>query len=619
MDPLNNTPTPDPTPKTPDAARMPEGQTIDLSGAPAPTTQPSTPQAPATPHASPSTLPGVEVSSAQASPVSPSAPAQLPDIGSTAMDDRKRAFYKSRLFFGGLLGLIAAIIVGTTYVVFAYVPNTPQNIWRRGMASIGVGLEEVISNGFEGSTNTNTNFTGNFTISSPESVNIDFNGSYDVAGNGALDFDADFAGESYGLDAVYRLSGEDNLPQIFFRPSGIESVIVSYLGIFTTDDVLAGQQIDDVWWILDYQELVDRGLLSIDEINDLQDSDGQLSQQDYEDFMTAILSAANEHIFTSDESQMIFNRQEDLGEEDYEGVLSQKYSLTLNKDNLAAFLKLARDNVEQTGIRDKLGIDKPFTEEGLTDQQIDDAVNDIDEDNFDMQAWVAKDSKVLRNVRFVNPDEEDNYIDVSMLLSDGVDSEELPVRVLVSNSDQSYDGTMSLTMTMNRNNSDVSFEASGDLRSTSDFGQDVKFDMTMLLSGTAEAPALEIPSDARSFLDLIDTVLSPQPASTPTDGGSDTLTLGATDGADSGLLGQINFYINALGSLDELSDQQSSSTLDIDIDGLELDVSASIDQDLLNELQQQLDAGTLDIDSEQSIQEALDAIRRELDETSLEI
>ena len=73
---------------------------------------------------------------------------------------------KKKMFVGLGAGFASLILAGG-YFVFMFLPNTPENIYRRGMASIGVGLEELAVQSIDTNSQA-TEFSGTFNSISPD-------------------------------------------------------------------------------------------------------------------------------------------------------------------------------------------------------------------------------------------------------------------------------------------------------------------------------------------------------------------------------------------------------------------------------------------------------------------
>ena len=88
---------------------------------------------------------------------------------------------------------------------------------------------------------------------------------------------------------------------------------------------------------MDFQKLIDEGYLGEDvDLDDLNLNE-VVSQKDYEEVLVAWTTSLREYIFTDDATKMVFEMDEFLGEEEFKGSATHKYSVSINEDNNKAF------------------------------------------------------------------------------------------------------------------------------------------------------------------------------------------------------------------------------------------------------------------------------------------
>lgn len=293
--------------------------------------------------------------------------------------------------------------------------------------------------------------------------------------------------------------------------TGITSIIESLVGPGYSSQVLSSLKsylpAEGQWWKLDLNELVDQGLIPSDLLDT--SSSSQITQEDMAKVAQAVLDATNTYVFTKNSSDMVLQYSDVLGKEDFEGVRSQKYKVQVNTDNLKRYITAIRDNIEASGIRDKLGIKKPLSE-SYTDDDISKNVEQISKSlkNYNIEAWVALNTKVLRNIRIsdAKPDKEsDYYVDISILLKDN--STDIPVRVRVTGDDKTAKGFYELSTTLSTDTNNIKFAINADVSFVDNSASDVKFNSEVSFSGTAEAPKSTIPEGSGSLIDLINNLL----------------------------------------------------------------------------------------------------------------
>ena len=335
------------------------------------------------------------------------------------------------LSFSGILVVILAIVA---YVLFfVYLPNTPENRYRRGLGSVGAGMQYLIDNGFLDDI-VSTGYKGEIVYNYESNdlnlgVNIDIDGSYDTESalfNMSVSADGSDREESYQTsgDVEFRfLSGdEDVAPRLFLKfsdltfPAQIEEDAEQEL-------TKSLDEIEGVWWLLDFQELLDEGTFTDGDAQSL-DLSQQLSQQELEQFFLIAINALREYVFTDDVDKMVFQMDEKLGEEDFNGVASHKYSVTVNEDNLEAYITQLRDEFIETEYWQKINKDAniDLTEE-FSNLNIKEMVEEFSEDTK-VEVWVDDETGVLRNLRISDGDKESesfgSYLDFGVSVEDDV-------------------------------------------------------------------------------------------------------------------------------------------------------------------------------------------------------
>ena len=440
-----------------------------------------------------------------ANPVTPPTQAPTfggdPNVGGSPVQIGPKKSRKPLFAMGGSFAIVA---LAAAFYFFSYLPNTPENIYRRGMASIGVGLEELIENDTLQASQA-TEFDGSFNMTSPTEVNATMDGSFALTGDGEFALDVKWDQYNPMLDMSYSFIDE-NYPKIYFRFDGVKEIVDDSFGPGSFDQIAGNRNLEGVWWLIDYKELVDQGFLTESELQEelaQAEAENSITTEDQIALTRAVIDASSTYLFTSDTDMMVLERVEDLGTEDYEGVESQKYLVQINKENLKSYLKAVRDNVHDTGVLQKLDEDVDLKEE-ISDEDIDTWVDDLDFSEIRMEAWVGLDNKVLRNLRFtsVNEDERDNgYVDVSLLL-DGDNLDRIPLRFRIAGDDETSSGNIDVLWTTDVRANTTEFKVDANIDYKNEFESDVVFDMTLNARGLAQAPAYEIPTPSQSLIQL---------------------------------------------------------------------------------------------------------------------
>ncbi|MEM6998095.1 MAG: DUF1720 domain-containing protein [Patescibacteria group bacterium] len=390
--------------------------------------------------------------------------------------------------FAAIAGVLGLLLLSALGYLFIYLPNTPENVYRRGMASVGVGLEEIVESSFD-SENTSTEYSGQMELTiGGEKISAEMDGMIGASGASSLNFMINnLLGQNLSLESVGEpLSGEEG--NTFFRLQGFESAFAQ-LGY--NPDVNAA--IDGQWWSISASSVEDFYSDQLGVTLSLSENE-TLSQAEYEELLKAIIASLNEYVFTSDTEKMVVEMEEYLDDEEYEGVDSKKYRAGINRENLKSHLKDARDRLNATSAIDKLQkID-------ATDTEIDNEVDDIDFEQNEYYVWVDSDTKVMRNLRITDKDNVDsNYVDLSLLLEDGNDA--LPMRVKFAIGENNSDFVLSMTTRLEDEADSITISIEGSESTGEFFGAAWELSGNMQLKGISEEPALQYPTDS-SPLDL---------------------------------------------------------------------------------------------------------------------
>lgn len=238
------------------------------------------------------------------------------------------AGFKAGLFVGlsvtaGLI-LIAAIVVA--YIFLVHIPNKPENVYRRGMGSIGAGIQYLITPDFLNEI-ASTSFSGEMTVvnyTEKDFINpnfrLRFDGQYDTANallNAAaeLNYETSVFGEpdnfmgSVDMNAIFVNATDDEAPKLYFRFNDLDlpweyreeldASLESLLG-GTLEDLLGG------WLLLDFQTLIDAGLITDDDLSEI-DLEQEISQEESQEVVLLLTENLSEYVFTSETEKMVFS------------------------------------------------------------------------------------------------------------------------------------------------------------------------------------------------------------------------------------------------------------------------------------------------------------------------
>ena len=232
--------------------------------------------------------------------------------------------------------------------------------------------------------------------------------------------------ESYNTSGdieIRFLAGDDSAaPRLFLKFSDL-TFPTQLEEEFNEELTQSLAEIDGVWWLLDFQELLDEGAFTDSDLQSL-DLSQQISQPELEQFFLVAIDALREYVFTDDVDKMVFQMDEKLGEEDFNGVPSHKYSVTINEDNLEAYITQLRDEFIKTDYWQKINKDADIDLEAeISDLNIKEIAEEFSE-NTKVEVWVDDETGVLRNLRISDGDKESeifgSYFDFGVSVEDDV-------------------------------------------------------------------------------------------------------------------------------------------------------------------------------------------------------
>ena len=335
------------------------------------------------------------------------------------------------------------LLVGAfvAYIFLVYLPNTPENRYQAGFGAVGDGMQYLIEESNLIDEISSTSYEGEVVFKNKDdeaaedfSFKIKMNGEYDSqAASSKLTFyqGDDSSAESLGeLESRFFAADGDKAPRLYFKIDNLSGEIQEFY-----DEFIEGSDLETdfvgTWWFLDFQKLIDEGYLGEDvDLDDLNLNE-VVSQKDYEEVLVAWTTSLREYIFTDDATKMVFEMDEFLGEEEFKGSATHKYSVSINEDNNKAFEEDFLERFEKTEIGKKIAEAVEKLElESNEDEDEDDTI--FEWDNYELTAWVDSETRVLRNFRFKDLapgiGSYGNYTDFGVLIEDDVITFEVAVQ-----------------------------------------------------------------------------------------------------------------------------------------------------------------------------------------------
>lgn len=346
----------------------------------------------------------------------------------------------------GIIVLAVVLLVGMilALIFMVYIPNRPENIYRRGLGSIGEGIEKFSAQQIVSEFKA-TSYKGHLKIQYPEifdsveeswasdiqtanlfekcvgaqqgdkdDITFKFDGLFNTPEEQLHIPDSSFnldvllnSKEVAGLEMRSLVANNSLLPILYFNLSKT-ACIEAFKNLDEVSDIINFETVFDTWHKVDLSEYISESEFR-DSLDELEDSLGNLdyNEEDSQEIIDILSRALQAYMFTSDPEKMVFQMDSLVdGKTDYKGTASHKYSTKINHSNMMAMSKQIRDETFDSNFYNQLTKDmsrstKEQLEELLSDEVIEESVDDFIE-NIEVQIWVDSRTKLLRNMRFVD-------------------------------------------------------------------------------------------------------------------------------------------------------------------------------------------------------------------------
>ncbi len=425
------------------------------------------------------------------------------------------------LVFVGLL-----LFGGAAAAYVAFFNKSPEQLWESALNNTAAGLEEFINmneNSLSG-----TEFNGSFSVTSPLAVDGSVDGKWN---NNQGEVKADVGAAGIRVNTEIKVVGVENsdVPDVYIKADGLNS-ISSLLGAGGADPAISEiiSSIDGQWYVVDHT-LIAQALAN----EENQENPVDISEEELKEISTKITNELRNSLFSTDPNQAVFQIEETVGEEEFEGTKTYKFVVSVNKENLKKMINSLVNTIKDTKLEEVLisGSDKTLEEamdiEGLTKA--------IDEANFadnTADVWVEENGLYIRNIRLypVSDDREKNYLDFSMPYEGG---DVFPFVIKAVGDDEDFKGELSFGVDLNKTNADIRLWFDMNMDGDSQ-DQNVQAKGELSIKGSEEEVSVEAPVGAKNIYELLGVFLGPEAGSVNGANGLPNLndaveTLGAFD------------------------------------------------------------------------------------------
>lgn len=410
---------------------------------------------------------------------------------------------KSKKVLFGVIALIAVLILsGGAYAFAIYIPNLPQNVWKKGLNNSARVMGKLVDNSEQENKLTqftDSEFKGSIKFDSASlkangNLNFKYNGK-DSSSNGDVSLDLG-DGQNYKLsvEAITKTVEVMKFPDVYFKLSGLKET--EFFDYF-----MPGIGEYDGKWILLSSEYFD----SLPQESSAEDimkfNYDSLTAQELSEVTQAIVTTSNDYLFSTDPETAVINQKEFTGKEDLDGVTAFRYKATLNKDNTIKFCDALVDNVTKTtGYKKIAGISNDSQLEESKKAGHDSCAQGKEEMNDDetvFDVWIDSKYKLITKVRVYDPEDSNLYADIGQKYDGGDD-----IEAYIDLSKISKD-VKTAKVTLNVNFKDGSLKGEGNFESTGS-AEEEKFSLNVKLeSKPLEKLEIEVPKDAVKFEDVL--------------------------------------------------------------------------------------------------------------------
>lgn len=310
-----------------------------------------------------------------------------------------------------IAGISTLLIVLVLLVIFGwYLPNRPSQVWKSSLDRSGEALSKIVAESttkesLESVQKSESSITGEV-----KSDKNSYSGSLIIKSDTKnTQGDAKISMKSTGKPAKNmtmnfrsNVNPADLLPSIYFRLSGIQSVLGSSAGSLVA--------YDNKWISVEPSDFKELGITP-ESIS--KEKEKELTPEDIEEISKIITEATSEYVLTSDTKKGIITQKEYLGKEKLGDISTYKYSIEINKENTRIACESLVEKITKSNAYKKIAGESAgeLTAED-TKKECADLANGIT--NKDpVELWVDRKTKLIHKIRFTSGDEAGEWVEVS--------------------------------------------------------------------------------------------------------------------------------------------------------------------------------------------------------------
>lgn len=407
-----------------------------------------------------------------------------------------------------VLFIVVAVIlsIGGGAVAMNYMQqNNPDYIWKKALDNTSKGFASFATSVTENEKKGGS-ATGAFKVEQPIAADGNFSANW---------FNKNVESKSsVGVSGVrattdiraIEFEGSD-YPDIYVNIAGLESVESL---VETSNPSLASaiNRLNGNWLSIDHTLLEQLEQSTTGTGSAVQDP-VTLTTDDYRDISNKTSEIISEYLFSSDTETAVITVLDQAVKEDFDGVETFKYNVSINKDNLKKFIEAYKNGIQETRFDEFVvsmdGSGRSFEEIVAVDELLQ-SVDQLDLDSTKNEMWVDIDQKIIRNLRITPTDQdrvEGGYIEFA-LPYDGGDVLPFTMR-FVSGVTRDTNGTLNVELVAGYNLADQSVNFSFSVVGSTD-QEKMKATGTMRVTPSDEEVNPVKPDSAQNIIEFLNSL-----------------------------------------------------------------------------------------------------------------
>lgn len=393
-------------------------------------------------------------------------------------------------------GVGALLLGGGAYGYFGVYLQDPGVVWNQAMNKTAAGLEALDKKSQENQKE-GGKITGNFRVEKPIVVDGSIDSKFHKK-DSVTKLDVGFGGSRVNLEARTIQADGAKTPDIYVNATGLNSM-AGLLGLAGENEISSMlSQIEGKWYMVDHT-LLDQAVAQAES----SEQSTELTAEDIKDIQTKFVAVVNDYFFTSDESKAVLTKGKFIGKEDFEGTSSFRYETELHKDKFRDFVVALKDAAKTTKLKDMLETGGRSFEENISFESVLKGIDEADFSKVKIEVWVAKGTKLIRNVRFTPTDLKDGetvYFDVGLDYKGG---DEMTFKFAVVGSDNESQGHITTILKVNRESLVSDLNVQFDIDYKADDGRDSIGQVNLKIEPSDDHVDVQKPDGATNIMELL--------------------------------------------------------------------------------------------------------------------